>query len=318
MKIKLTRIVLFLCIGITSYAQSKTQHEWYLSLLPKIKNEVPPMLRTSWGQNAPYHNQCPLAPQKSVHCKTGCVATAMAQVMKYYAYPARGTGSISYQYKGDDNQQYTVTADFGQSVYDWQNMKDSYSPIKNATQQQKEAVAKLMADCGAAVKMQYGQYDSGAFDMDIPNAMKTYFGYDPSISYLSSFDEPTDSLWFTTLYQQLSDGMPVIYGGSTESYLLHSFVVDGYNSEGKFHVVYGLGGNDGYVDIRDIRFKYGQSMIYNIRPPKTTGIEHPLQPAREATEQARFLLDGTRIATPQRGLNIVKMSDGSVKKIVVR
>lgn len=293
--------------------------KWYLSLLPNIKTEVKPLLTTRWEQGSPYNNNCPTAPSSSDHCLTGCIATAMAQVMKYYQYPDKGKGNVNYWYRGDDGQQHNVEVDFGKSIYQWDMMKDSYTLSDHRTAAEQEAVARLMADCGAAVQMKYSEFDSGAFDMDVAQAMVKHFGYDASIKYMGGFDECSDSLWFCTLYEQLSAGLPVLYGGVTEKYGAHSFVVDGYDKEGRFHVVYGLGGGDGFYDLNKIRYQYGRSMTINVRPPKTTGIS-----AKEGVKSLGpetvdyYLMDGTHTKSPRKGVNIVRTKGNKVQKIVIR
>ena len=298
----------------------KTQLYWYRSLLPEIKTEVKPLLQTAWGQNAPYNLLCPQAPGSSVHCKTGCVATAMAQVMKFYAYPEAGKGQISYTYNGDDGRPYAVEVHFDKHQYDWTKMENVYRPLSSYPEEKRMVVAQLMADCGAAVKMQYGKWDSGAFEMDIAPAMKTYFGYDDEAVYMSSMlHEIDDSTWFTTLFKELSAGRPVIYGGITASYLAHCFVVDGYDSEGKVHVVYGLGEyEDGFVLLKEIAFKYGQSMIVRLHPPKTsTKVERAVQEKPSAQQQI-FAIDGTRSACLHRGINVVRDENKRVRKVLVK
>lgn len=321
--IKNAIIALSACLCSTIlHAEDNTQHEWYIKMRPKIKQEVIPLLSTQWGQNAPYNNLCPMVVGKDIHCKTGCVATAMAQVMKFYNYPTRGRGVIEYQYNGDDNSKQTLKADLSQSIYLWDKMQNTYNSADRRTAEENEAVARLMADCGAAVCMDYGQYESGAFDMDVPHALTTYFGYDPSVSHLSAYEEHSDSLWFCTLYDQLSQDMPVIYGGITEYYGAHSFVVDGYDANGNFHVVYGLGGGDGYVDLKKIPYRYGRSMTYNIRPLQVVNsiqdIDAQPSATSSATIVARYLPDGRPIPAPQPGINLLKMSDGTIKKVIVR
>ena len=314
-KLLLTLISCCLLTGI--HAKEMSQYECFSLMKGKIKPSVAPMLKTTWGQNAPYNLQCPLVPGKNVHCKTGCVATAMAQVMKYYGYPAHGQGSVRYTYEGGDGLAYIVETDFSKSTYDWEKMKDAYTYGDNSSEEEKQAVAKIMADCGAAVGMQYGQYDSGAFDMDVAKALKDHFAYDSSVTYLSTFlNEVSDSTWYTTLYQQLSDGMPVIYGGSSP-YTQHCFVIDGYDDKGNFHVVYGLGGGDGFVDLKEIPYQ-NQSMTFNIKPRKVSNaVDKHLADSRTPMEKARYRLDGTRISRPQRGINIIVMDDGTVRKEII-
>lgn len=312
-------ILLVACGSSTLRAEDWAQFEWFARMRPMIKPEVSPLLSTQWGQNAPYNRFCPSVPGREAHCKTGCVATAMAQVMKFYNYPSHAQGTVSYQYQGDDGLPHTISLDIGQSVYRWDLMADTYMPADRRTAEEEEAVARLMADCGAAVSMDYGQYDSGAFDMDVPQAMTTHFDYDTAIAHLSAYEEHSDSLWFCTLYDQLSQGMPVIYGGITEHYGAHSFVVDGYDADGRFHVVYGLGGGDGYVNLKEIPYKYGRSMTYNIRPRHVANHIVAAPTVWHSTAvQARYAPDGTPLATPRRGLNLLKLADGSVRKIVVR
>ena len=314
-KTLLTLISCCLLMGI--HAKDMSQYECFSLMKGKIKPSVAPMLKTTWGQNAPYNLQCPLAPGKNVHCKTGCVATAMAQVMKYYGYPARGQGNVSYAYKGGDGLTHIVETDFSKSTYDWEKMKDAYTYGDNSSEEEKQAVAKLMADCGAAVKMDYGQDYSGAYDMDVAQALKVHFAYDEAVTYLSTFlNEVNDSTWYTTLYQQLSDGMPVIYGGSSP-YAQHCFVIDGYDEKGNFHVVYGLGDGDGFVNLKKISYQ-NQSMTFNIKPRKVSNaVDKHLADSRTPKEKARYRLDGTRISRPQLGINIIVMDDGTVRKEII-
>ena len=288
--------VAFLAMTTSAWSEEPVARKWYFSLLPHIKTEVKPLLTTRWEQGSPYNNNCPVAPSSSNHCLTGCVATAMAQVMRFYQYPDKGKGNV--------NQ--------------WNLIKDSYTISDHRTADEKEAVARLMADCGAAVQMQYSEFESGAFDMDVANAMVNHFGYDPSIKYMGGFDECSDSLWFCTLYEQLSEGRPVIYGGVTESYGAHSFVVDGYDKEGRFHVVYGLGGDDGFYDLNKIRYRYGRSMTVNIRPLKGTGINsqkvEDMQPKRNISY---YTIDGLPTKSLQKGINIIRTKDNKARKVIV-
>ena len=239
--------------------------------------------------------------------------------MKYYQYPDKGKGNVNYWYRGDDGMQHNVEVDFSKSTYQWNLIKDSYALSDHRTAAEQEAVARLMADCGAAVQMKYSEFDSGAFDMDVAQAMVKHFGYDASIKYMGGFDECSDSLWFCTLYEQLSAGLPVLYGGVTEKYGAHSFVVDGYDKEGRFHVVYGLGGGDGFYDLNKIRYRYGRSMTINVRPPKTTGIstkEVVKSPGPETVDY--YLMDGTHTKSPRKGVNLVRTKGNKVQKIVIR
>lgn len=199
------------------------------------KANILPLVESHWNQSAPYNDLCPTVGTTATY--TGCVATATAQIMRYHKHPATGTGSHSYSW---NNQ--TLSRDFSESTYDWTNMLLDYGSDYSTTQS--TAVARLMADVGYAVSMDYGTSASGAYSEDVPTALTTYFGYSTNIKLLSrSSYGLTD--WMTLLYQELAAGRPVYYAGSSTSGG-HAFVVDGYR-DGYFHVNWGWGGlSDGY------------------------------------------------------------------------
>ena len=197
---------------------------------------VPPLLgRNIWGQDEPYNQLTPT--KKGVKAPTGCVATAMAQVMYYHKWPKKGTG------KHTDSYDRTLTVNFSQSVYEWDKMLDSYGGMYS--EEEADAVAKLMYDCGVAVDMQYlhNGKSSGAYPDDIAPALKKYFGYSTDVTYLTRDGAKVD--WDGILTDELDNGRPVIYGGSDKSDGGHQFVCDGYEEmDGKilFHINWGWNG----------------------------------------------------------------------------
>lgn len=210
---------------------------------------VDALVKTHWNQDEPFNRLCPTV--QNYLCPTGCVATAMAQVMKYYNYPEQGRGSTSYtdRYTGQ-----TRHRDFSQSTYDWDNMLNEYNRyydkdyniINDYTETEAAAVAQLMLDCGAAVQMNYYPDGSGAIDTDIPYGVATFFGY-KSDAYLR--DSMTDLQFINKIEEELGAGHPLIFNGSGSAGG-HSFVVDGYDSNGMLHVNWGWGGlSDGWFDI---------------------------------------------------------------------
>ncbi len=199
---------------------------------------VAPLLTTQWNQGSPYNMLCPSG---SV---TGCVATAMAQVMKYWNYPSHGIGTHTYTHStyGD------LTADFQSTNYDWTNMLDSYSG--SSTQVQKLAVATLMYHCGVSVDMIYSPSSSGAPTPWVADALKTYFHYSSETQhqYREDYD---DAVWISMLKSDLDQLRPIQYHGSGSGG--HSFVFDGYNSSNYFHVNWGWGGYcDEYYPITNL------------------------------------------------------------------
>ena len=239
---------------------------------------VGPLVKTTWDQDSPYWNLCPGTGNSKAY--TGCVATAMAQVMKYWEWPVQGTGSHSYQpldpnsETGAKSKRYsTQSANFGNTTYDWANMKNSYTGSYSSTEA--TAVATLMFHCGVATEMMYGNADddgSGTYTVNYgdeedhacaQNALWMNFGYKKSTltGYMRDgftyqgvkyYDSWTDSKWTAMIKEELDKQHPIMYGGAGSGGG-HSFVCDGYDSNGKFHFNWGWSGsNDGYYALSNL------------------------------------------------------------------
>lgn len=218
---------------------------------PRTEVVVGPLIQTTWHQNAPFNNLCPGG---SV---TGCVATAMAQVMRYWSYPSRGIGSFEYHY----DPYGAISADFGATDYDWDNMLYSYG--SGSTQAQKTAVAKLMYHCGVVVEMKYGTSASGSNISKSAFGMATYFNYNTHYCQKKDYDE---SDWIEMLKADLDDSMPILYGGSGDPGG-HAFVCDGYDSEDRFHFNWGWGSiGSAYYTIMEHSFPNDQAGVFRLFP----------------------------------------------------
>jgi hypothetical protein len=186
---------------------------------------VRPLLKTQWAQKWPYNQFCPNS------SATGCVATAMAQVMRYFEWPQAETTAIPAYGNYDE---------LPPALFDWDGMKAGYGE----SGENYHAVAQLMHYCGRAVQMRYGS-TSSAYSQLIPDAMHRFFGYDGGacIVYRSDY---TFSDWLELICDELENGRPVIYAGQRSS-ATHQFVCDGYDGEGFFHINWGWGGlSDGW------------------------------------------------------------------------
>ncbi len=231
--------------------------------------DIAPITKTRWNQAAPYNDLCPRVNGQQTY--TGCVATAIAQVMKTYEWPVTGTGTNSYTW---NNQ--TLSYNFGATTFDWANMADIYN--SNSTQAQNAAVAELMYACGIACYMNYGTGGSGANGVNLAVGLINYLGYDASLKYLSR-DYFTLPQWSRMLHEQLSTGHPLYYDGANAT-VGHAFVIDGYRrSDGFFHLNWGWGGmSDGYYSIVTLDpdaqgiggstdgYYLGQSAIFGLKP----------------------------------------------------
>lgn len=226
---------------------------------------VKKLINTSWGQGSPYNNLCPLLDGK--RCITGCVATAMAQVMKYWEWPEHGYGSVSYtDTKGCG---LTLKQDFSSSYYDWANMRDSYTSALSYNSKEANAVALLMRDCGYAVHMTYTPESSGANVS--PVDLAKYFHYSAAAKERYSYQYPED-VWHEFIRQDLMARRPVLYSGRS-SEEGHQFILDGLDSEGYYHVNWGWGGgSDGWFILTNLKgYNNNQDMINELVPDKGNG-----------------------------------------------
>lgn len=218
-----------------------------------------------WNQNAPFNKYTPS------NYVTGCVATAGAIVMKHHGYPAKGTGSHSYTWNGK-----TISADFEHN-YDWASMPAVYDGTNDAAF---DGVARLMADLGVAVEMQYDKDGSGAYIGNLVTALQKYYGYS-KLSHLMAIEDVGAEAWNVKLRAEIDANRPVLYAASNPSGSGHAFVIDGYKDE-SFSVNWGWGGScDGFYQIGALnpesagkpmgdKYNVGQSAVFGMEPSDGT------------------------------------------------
>ena len=258
---------------------------------------VGPLLSAQWNQEGPYSNDCPEAwITGRSHCLTGCVATAVAQVMHYWQWPRQGNGKHTNTYKAENGTAQQVR-DFSQSTYQWDQMVDNYQET-SYTEPQAQAVARLMADVGCALNMGYSPYESGAYTDYIPGALVNYFGYSQDDIEVYGVGGDLDAL-DERLRQDLDKHWPVIADVGYET-TGHAVVVDGYDDQGYFHLNYGWGGEaNGYYLTRATYGDYscaGHSVILGV---------HPSEYPRATVGDACYELRGDEAS-------VVSLRDGSI------
>lgn len=220
------------------------------------------LLKTAeWNQMAPFNKYTPS------NYVTGCVATAGAIVMKHHGYPAKGTGSHSYTWNGK-----TLTANFGHD-YDWASMPVKYDGTNDADF---DGVARLMADLGVAVEMNYAKDGSGSYIGDLVTALQKYYGYS-KLSHLMAIEDVGAEAWNGRLREEIDANRPVLYAASDPARGGHAFVIDGYKDE-SFSVNWGWGGYcDGFYKIGALnpesegmptgdKYNVGQSAVFGMEP----------------------------------------------------
>jgi len=231
------------------YAQPKDQFQVQRDL-----RAVSPLITSTWGQGSPYNALCPS------NTPVGCVATAMSQIMRYWAYPTTGSGTHSYYHPTYGTQ----SADFGNTVYNWASMP-------NSTSSSNSAVATICRHTGVSVDMDYGPDGSGAYSFDVPAALTTYFKYKDTASWKqkSSYSEAN---WEALMRGELDNYRPVYYSGSSTESGGHAFVMDGYSGTNYFHINWGwYGYYNGYFYLSALNpgtdnFTSSQQAVIGIQP----------------------------------------------------
>ena len=248
----------------------------------KTRIDIAPMLKSTWDQDAPYNDQCVF---DGIRCVTGCEATALAQIMYYWATQGKDgetykCGSRAIPAYITRTEHYSVPRLDAISSFDWNNMTDG----QPSTTVSKKAVAQLLRYCGQAMQIDYTDYNSNAYFNDIESGMKKYFGYNSAISYIwDSDDSMTLTEWIDLVYNQLNEGKPVIMCGG----MSHVFICDGYQSStGKFHFNWGWSGYyDGWFSMNAIEPYEG----YELNSQKLAFIN--IQPL-ESSSYAELSSDG--------------------------
>jgi len=244
-----------------------------LSFVPEKASDsremIAPLVTTKWNQSDPYNNLCPTdAGGRSV---TGCVATALAQIVNYHKWPqGNGTGTYSYEWNGTP-----LSFDYGSTSFAWDKMRDEYNSSSPADAC--AAVAELMYACGVGVNMKYSSRESSAYNFGISRVLVENLGYSGGVS-IRSRDNYSAEQWEDLIYSELASGRPVLYTGQAESGG-HAFVCDGYEGNRYFHINWGWGGmSDGYFLLSALNpndqgigsfeggYNSDQSAIIGIRP----------------------------------------------------
>ncbi|RLD58917.1 MAG: hypothetical protein DRJ05_07200 [Bacteroidetes bacterium] len=252
----------------------------------ETKEEVKPLLYTNWGQGCFYNTDFPEYENENLcgHTYTGCVATAMAEIIKFHNYPKQGTGSHGY------NSTYGwLEADFGNTFYNWTDMQ--YELVD-----ENPAVAELIYHCAVSINTIFVPGGSGAYDIDVRDALVDYFGYEDEAQFILRNNYSGD--WEILLRSELDDGRPVLYGAVAEDegdYYGHTLVCDGYQDTAFFHLNWGWEGiYNGYYYLDSLTangydYNLFHDVIIGIRPD--IGESYSIQ----APENLTAVPDGTSI-----------------------
>ena len=270
-----------------------------------VHDPIEVLMETQWGQGSPYNDLCPM--HNGSNCLTGCVATAMAQIITYNRWPQDNTAAIDGYVTATHN---LFVPELPSIKFDWNNMSNT-------------SIARLMRYAGQSVHMDYDLLGSGAYSGDVPGALIDVFGYSQGTQLVRRSDY-TDEAWDELTYSQLAQGLPIIYFGQDANVGGHAFVVDGY-ANGMYHLNWGWEGYcDGYFTLDRLNpsaeesFVYGQEMVINAYPPvDASDISRPKAIVKEMKCAERFLeRESGESAFPGFEVNYVVVSDLSTEASV--
>lgn len=253
----------------------------------KYAAKIPSFVTSIWGQEKPYNNLCPEGTTSGTgswqgygstgRTVTGCVATAMAQIMYYNRWPEKGTGGTHSVYvKQANGTKKIVTVNYEESFYDYANMIDSYKG--HYSKEQGDAVAKLMLDCGVAADMNYATDGSGTYTENAARGLRRNFGY-PETTQMLKRRRYSEQAWMDIIYNEINERRAILYTGVDNKNGGHAFVLSGYDETGKVWINWGWdGASDGFYDIallnpKSYKFSEDQDMIIGIEGEKTETLQ---------------------------------------------
>jgi len=228
----------------------------YAQLYSYSNRAINPLIPATWHQDDPWNARCPGEGQNRANA--GSHALALAKLMKYWEYPANGTGNVSYY---DDNFG-QISQDFTSDIL-WSNMSNTL--VFSTTQ-------RFIFMCGASVNTDYEYQNSSSTLNSIQTSLVTYFHYDPGIQTYTK-DEFSDSSWSEMIHTELSLNRPIIYSITLSSGREVAFIIDGENDSGQFHINWSSNSiSDSWEYLNDLTYlgetisDVNQSMLLGIKP----------------------------------------------------
>lgn len=256
---------------VQDYLEQHPDRTPLLQQAQATETPIAQLVTTEWGQDAPFNDQCPIINDKRT--VTGCMATSTSQIINYFEYPSQFEGTYSYI----DNTA-TRTIDFSEHTIDFSLLRDNYSG-QRGTDEERSEVAELMMCVGHALNMSYGE-SSGAITEMAVRGLRTNLGHSKAQALRRkhyTLDE-----WNEIIRYELNNNRPIIFDGFSSTGG-HSFVVDGMDTAGFYHVNWGWDGmGNGHFDVSVMHpevtgtgatdsadgFNKGQDIIVNLGNPE--------------------------------------------------
>lgn len=232
----------------------------------KYSKSVKPLIRTEWGQGYPYNNLCPIVDDKGNRAFTGCVATAIAQIVYHNHYPLHGLNEDSKLIYSVNGIQKDTIVNFGKNNYRYNSMLLNYN--NDYSDENILSVSELMLDCGLISNMNYSKQASATTQNSARDGLSFYFCYGNNLKRCLRY-QYGNAQWMNLIFREINEGRPVLYGGTNSNGDGHAFILDGYDENGNIHINWGWNGNNnGYfnlavIDSTSIDFYKGQEMTLN-------------------------------------------------------
>ena len=302
------------------------------STISTVKKPVAPLIKTRWGQYYPYNASCPIS-SNNRKCVTGCVATAMAQILYYYYCkdPNKMVKELAHAIPSYYHN-FTIEGVSKGTPIHWEDMTETYDA--NSSEYSIEAVSDLMYICGTSIRTQYNDdttdgssasiYSGDAYTADgfpFPTgadfALKRYFNFSSTFIKSNSFSKKD---WINSIYNELINARPILYSGYNAKNAAHASIIDGYDSSGLFHINWGWNGlYDGYYNIEESVNEYeylnSPTMLYKLMPKDESETNISKTTLNKTKSKGKFYsITGKQIKTPYRH-NGIFINNG--KKIII-
>lgn len=289
--------------GMSSVMEQGSYSQNSMTGTAKKAQAVDQLCATEWGQGYPYNYKCPVF--DSSKAPTGCVATAMAQIMKYFAYPAQGKGKGYYQKGGNAGRATEPTT----SVYEWDKMLNQYDSEKTLPDEESLPIATIMKEAGLAAHMNYDESGSGAYATSAAYGFCNNFSYDSLAMHCYDREYFDNEKWMDIIYDELAAKRPILYTGVDKASGGHAFVFDGYDENGFIHVNWGWDGRgNGYFDIADLapvtNPREGPTAHYNYNQTMVVGFKCQSTPDADEKYKSMICTDAYTISFTKQMLTV--------------
>jgi hypothetical protein len=267
---------------------------------------VPNFLSCQWGQGDPFNYLCPEVSGSKT--PSGCVATAMSQIMYYYKYPTQGTGSGYYTVGASQSR---ITENIS-GVYQWGNMLDKYTDA-TITDEMRISIATLLKDAGLGAHMNYNAGGSGASSFDAAPSLINNFGYDPYTMHMCNKEYYSNDEWSSLIYEELAARRPILAAGSDPTEGGHAFIFSGVDEDGKIYVNWGWNGDaNGFYEItalnpHGIHGSNNNPMAFNMNNQIICGIQPSPETPDITQYRSEWVSDSVFAAEPWKIRNYLKI-----------